>query len=611
MQVSGKKKPNIPYNTSFASHKKAKFWHPIRNGGLLPEDVCKGSNKKYWFKCHECSHDFEININYITGRGSWCQYCCKPSKKICNDSNCKHCFEKSFASHEKAKFWHPTKNGEIEPRNISIRTNKKYWFKCDVCHHDFDINISSISNGSWCRYCVNSICDDLNCKHCFNRSFAISEKSKYWHPTKNGKIKPRDVMKSVSNKYWFKCHTCDHDLELLLSNVSKGQWCAYCCKPCQKLCGNKKCNHCFKNSFASHDKAKYWNTTKNNDIHPWNVVLNSERKYWFDCSKCCHSFEMGLDKITSGCWCPYCCKPCKNLCESDNCKHCFKNSFASHEKSKFWHPNKNIGLKPRDIHLNSTNISWFKCPDCNHDFDKVTYSIMNGHWCPFCSNQRLCENNNCNLCYNKSFASHEKSKYWNYIKNINKKDEKIKPRNVFKSSTSKKYWFKCNICNEDFNIKLGSIVSQNSWCPICVNKTEKKLHHWITERKNEFNYIHYQTQYKPEWAVLRKTHNTRYIYDFYLEFYDVKIIIELDGRQHYKQVSNWSTPLHNQIRDKIKENLATNQDINIIRLNQEDVFNDKGNWEKELLQSIHSIRENSDKITMIYDLTDSKRYIVK
>jgi very-short-patch-repair endonuclease len=236
---------------------------------------------------------------------------------------------------------------------------------------------------------------------------------------------------------------------------------------------------------------------------------------------------------------------------------------------------------------------------------------MNGHWCPFCSNQRLCENNNCNLCYNKSFASHEKSKYWNYIKNINKKDEKIKPRNVFKSSTSKKYWFKCNICNEDFNIKLGSIVSQNSWCPICVNKTEKKLHHWITERKNEFNYIHYQTQYKPEWADLRKTHNTRYIYDFYLEFYDVKIIIELDGRQHYKQVSNWSTPLHNQIRDKIKENLATNQDINIIRLNQEDVFNDKGNWEKELLQSIHSIRENSDKITMIYDLTDSKRYIVK
>ena len=362
MQVSGKKKPNIPYNIpfdrSFACHEKANYWHPTKNGNIKPRDLFKSSGKKIWFNCDGCNHNFETQLSNVTS-GSWCPYCCKPCKKLCEYSNCKHCFEKSFACHEKAKYWHPTRNGEIEPRNISMHTNNKHWFKCDVCHHDFDINISSITrltNGNWCRYCVNSICDDLNCKYCFNRSFAISEKSNNWHPTKNGKIKPRDVMKSVSTKYWFKCHTCHHDLELLLSNVSKGQWCPYCCKPCQKLCGNKKCNHCFKNSFASHDKAKHWNTTKNNDIRPWNVVLKSEKPYWFDCSKCCHSFKIRLDNISSGCWCPYCCKPCKKLCESDNCKHCFKNSFASHEKSKFWHPTKNKDLKPRDIHLNSTNI---------------------------------------------------------------------------------------------------------------------------------------------------------------------------------------------------------------------------------------------------------------
>ena len=112
---------------------------------------------------------------------------------------------------------------------------------------------------------------------------------------------------------------------------------------------------------------------------------------------------------------------------------------------------------------------------------------------------------------------------------------------------------------------------------------------------------------KPEWADLRKTHKTRYIYDFYIESDDVKIIIELDGAQHYKQVSNWSTPLHNQIRDKIKERLATKHDINIIRLNQEDVFNDKGNWEKELLQYIDSIRTNPDEIA-ICNLADCERY---
>ena len=68
----------------------------------------------------------------------------------------------------------------------------------------------------------------------------------------------------------------------------------------------------------------------------------------------------------------------------------------------------------------------------------------------------------------------------------------------------------------------------------------------------------------------------------YIEFEnDLKIIVEIDGAQHYQQVSNWASPLHNQIRDYIKEKLATNEEINIIRLKQEDVFNDKNDWQNK------------------------------
>ena len=74
------------------------------------------------------------------------------------------------------------------------------------------------------------------------------------------------------------------------------------------------------------------------------------------------------------------------------------------------------------------------------------------------------------------------------------------------------------------------------------------------------------------------------------------------------QVSNWATPLHNQIRDKMKERLATKQKIHLIRLNQEDVLCDKNNWEREIIEFMERIKSNKDKIE-IYDAADGKRYL--
>lgn len=36
-----------------------------------------------------------------------------------------------------------------------------------------------------------------------------------------------------------------------------------------------------------------------------------------------------------------------------------------------------------------------------------------------CSSRTLCKDDNCDICFSKSFASHEKALYWNYEKNNN------------------------------------------------------------------------------------------------------------------------------------------------------------------------------------------------
>ena len=43
-------------------------------------------------------------------------------------------FERSFASHEKSKFWHPTLNGDLMPYNVALNSHRKCSFICSECN---------------------------------------------------------------------------------------------------------------------------------------------------------------------------------------------------------------------------------------------------------------------------------------------------------------------------------------------------------------------------------------------------------------------------------------------------------------------------------------------
>jgi len=88
--------------------------------------------------------------------------------------------------------------------------------------------------------------------------------------------------------------------------------------------------------------------------------------------------------------------------------------------------------------------------------------------------------------YERSFASHEKAKYWS-------KKNKENPRDVFKG-TAKKFIFDCNICKKEFLISLNNITSLNRWCKDCgynisKNKNSMKLNEFIEKAKEISNCI--------------------------------------------------------------------------------------------------------------------------
>ena len=324
--------------------------------------------------------------------------------------------------------------------------------------------------------------------------------------------------------------------------------------------------------FLEHPKSKYW--SNKNEKKPHEVALNSHKKFWFDCGKCEHPFEISLLNINQGNnWCPYCYN--RKLC--GNCDKCYEKSFASHPKALYW-SNKNE-LKPNEVLKGSEKKMHFNCDKCEHE---LLISIKKisclGRWCSYCSHQKLCENKDCVMCFNNSFASVERSKYLN--------DKTINPRTLFKS-TNKKFKFNCNDCNKPFESPLSSITN-GVWCPFCVNKTEKILFNKLVEVYNNL-----KQQYKVDWCKDKK----HLPFDFVIE--ERNIIIELDGKQHFEQIGNWQSPEKTRENDIYKMKRANENGFSIIRILQKDVYYNKYDWLEELIQNIEKIT-NEERVQNIY-----------
>ena len=113
----------------------------------------------------------------------------------------------------------------------------------------------------------------------------------------------------------------------------------------------------------------------------------------------------------------------------------------------------------------------------------------------------------------------------------------------------------------------------NKWCPCVKNKTEAKLREWLRSRSLSFKY-----QAKFDWCKKKK----HLPFDFASE----RIILELDGAQHFVQVSSWASPEKTNLVDNFKIQKATENGYSVIRVLQEDVWKDQNNWESQLLALI-------------------------
>jgi transcription elongation factor Elf1 len=131
--------------------------------------------------------------------------------------------------------WHPTKNDDLLPSEITSGCVKNVWW-LGKCGHEWQSTVRNRTNPSpkkkiyakyfGCPYCSNRLVNETN-----SLAFMFPEIAQEWHPTKNGDLLPENVnYRSYKKVWWF--GKCGHEWETLIRTRTRKRsaGCPNCCE---------------------------------------------------------------------------------------------------------------------------------------------------------------------------------------------------------------------------------------------------------------------------------------------------------------------------------------------------------------------------------------------
>ena len=192
-------------------------WHPTLNKNITPNQVTSISSRKAAWVCSR-GHEYIASI-HRRNTGTGCSTCA--GNTILAGFN-----DLAFKNPGLAAEWHPIKNGELLPSQVTASTAKKVWWLGTECGHEWEAQVCNRANGAGCSVCAGKIVlpgfNDLASQ----RPDLAAE----WHPTLNGDLLPTDIG-PTSGRYriWWQCLVnVDHIWQVRPNNRRDGSGCPEC-----------------------------------------------------------------------------------------------------------------------------------------------------------------------------------------------------------------------------------------------------------------------------------------------------------------------------------------------------------------------------------------------
>ena len=123
-------------------------WHPTKNAPLLPEDVSAKCNKKVWWLCRKYKHSWQASVGDRTrgGKETSCPFC--RNKRILVGFN-----DLATTHPDICREWDYAKNGDLKPEEVSFGAEKKVWWICAACGHEWQAFVYTRTKGHGCPVC--------------------------------------------------------------------------------------------------------------------------------------------------------------------------------------------------------------------------------------------------------------------------------------------------------------------------------------------------------------------------------------------------------------------------------------------------------------------------
>ena len=408
--------------------------------GLNPEELVVGSRKKAWWKCSECGYEWMTHIYLRQNHG--CPKCA--IRRTSAEKSIPHAGRRLIDIFpESVKCWNNEKNGSLRPEDVAATSNKRVWWKCTECGHEWQAAVYTRikHKRTTCKRCSLKGSRRTYVKQGVNDLASVNKRvAREWDYEKNGSLRPEDVAANSKTQIWWKCEK-GHEWQVSVATRTKSGY-----RGCP-ICSNRFIVRGVNDlATVSQDLAKEWNYEKNGSLRPEDVAPHSDKKVWWKCEKG-HEWASSPNNRSQGKGCPYCLNikvwPGFNDLATIN-----------PELAKEWNQAKNGSLRPEDVIAGSGKKVWWRCPECGYEWQAAVVSRNKNKRCPVCANRTVIVGVNDLATTNPRLA-----KEWNYEKNGS-----LRPEDIIEGSP-KSVWWKCEKGHE----WSASIVSRKKGanCPIC------------------------------------------------------------------------------------------------------------------------------------------------
>lgn len=457
-------------------------WHPEKNGRWTPDDFSHGSEVVAWWRCATFGpqHQWQATIDSRTSPAlrSGCPFC--SGRRVCDTNSL------SALNPDLAKEWHPTLNGDLSPKDVTLGSGRRIWWICEKgADHVWQARVAQRTGaGSACPFCAGKAVSETNCL-----ASVYPQVADEWHPTNNSNLKPTDVTSASSKEVWWICrNNPDHSWKATVKSRTRANTgCPFC--------SGKKASKT--NSVASlfPEIARLWHPTRNGAIKPLEVLPNSLKVFWWRClangKHIWQATPFNQTRITKTC--PHCAEREKKAREAARLARDENSALRQRRSGKpiedvlephpsnrrgpplaethpeiaiEWYHQKNCGWGPEDFSYGSTVDVWWKCSkNSKHIWRQLIRARgVSGAGCPFCASKIAWEGN----CLRGRFP--DIAKEWHPTKNRG-----LTPSDVMAMS-SKYAWWQCSRNSSHvWRAMISSRTAMDSHCPHCYAERQLNL----------------------------------------------------------------------------------------------------------------------------------------